>query len=262
MQHFGSLEGVEYKDGTEPVTAADHACNEYVTRKLGEAFPEDGILSEEAADDPSRLARERVWIVDPLDGTKEFVAGIEEFVVMIGLSINQEARLGVVLQPSSGLLMVGIPGWGAYATQGQRYRRLGVSGQSDIGKMQVAVSRSHLSDLMKQVLDDLNVAGWIRVGGAGLKVGLMVSQDADCYIHSSIGLKEWDLCAPVAILRAAGGTATDCWGGLLRFNQTDVHARRGLIASNGTRHQDMVETVSRFCEDQGIFPDPGFTWNR
>ncbi|OUC08195.1 hypothetical protein RY27_10430, partial [Litorilinea aerophila] len=111
--YIGSSE-VRYKSDREPVTEADRSANQHIVTRVRAMYPDDGILSEESKDDLSRLEKERVWIIDPLDGTKEFIARNGEFSIMSGLAIRGRAMLGVVMQPESGLLYAGAVGHGAY----------------------------------------------------------------------------------------------------------------------------------------------------
>jgi 3'(2'), 5'-bisphosphate nucleotidase len=92
----------------------------------------------------------------------------------------------------------------------------------------------------------------------GLKVGQIARQIADIYIHPSPGCKEWDLCAPEAVLIAAGGMMTDCWGNLLQYNKRDVRAHNGLVATNGQIHQHILSAVIEIVEDAGFNEDDGF----
>ena len=92
--YFATDTAVEFKDGDEPVTVADRECSAFITSSLRDMFPDDGILSEEEPDTGERLRKERVWIIDPLDGTKEFVMGLPEFVIMVGLAIQRQALPG------------------------------------------------------------------------------------------------------------------------------------------------------------------------
>jgi 3'(2'), 5'-bisphosphate nucleotidase len=92
----------------------------------------------------------------------------------------------------------------------------------------------------------------------GLKVGLIARQLSDLYVHPSPGCKEWDLCAPHALLEAAGGRMTDCWGNPLTYNKRDVRAHNGLVASNGKAHGQVIEVVAQVCEEFGFNEDDGF----
>src|SRR6185369_3466017 len=122
---------VSWKGPGNPVTDADCAANSFIVRELRQLFPEDGILSEEEKDDASRLTKSRVWIVDPLDGTAEFIDHRDEFSVMIGLAIDGAACLGVVYQPPLEKLYYAALGAGAFVVDSGATNRLQVSAESN-----------------------------------------------------------------------------------------------------------------------------------
>ncbi len=249
---------VEWKTADEPITAADRASNRVILERLRSAFPHDGILSEETADDGSRLRHRRVWIVDPLDGTRDFIDRTGEFVVMIGLAIDGEPVLGLVYQPITQVMFIGLPGEGAWMEQNGHRKPLHVSEVNEPARMRLVVSRSHRSPLTEAVAQALGIRQERPCGSVGLKVSLLATQEVDLYLHPSLGCKEWDICAPHAILLAAGGQMTDCWGHPFRYNQPDVHKRWGLIASNGRAHTKIVGHVAAACETAGVDPRTGF----
>lgn len=256
--YFAQDTAVEFKDGDEPVTVADRECSAFITSKLRDMFPDDGILSEEELDTTERLHKERVWIIDPLDGTKEFVMGLQEFVIMVGLAIQGKPCLGIVLQPTSGLVYLGVPGTGTWVHRDGRTRPAGIGHRDEPAPLRAAVSRSHMTELMETCLDEAGFAERTRIGSAGLKAGLVAEGRADCWFHASVGLKEWDVCAPHAVLEAAGATVTDCWGRDRRYNQADYHLRHGLIASSGHRHAQLLGHIGRVCADHGFHRANGF----
>jgi len=255
--YIGSSE-VRYKPGDEPVTEADRSANQHIVARLSAAFPDDGILSEESKDDFVRLNKSRVWIVDPLDGTKEFIARNGEFSIMIGLAIEGRPVLGVVQQPATGLLYAGVVGHGVFLYEDGEHIELSVSECSVIRDMILVSSRSHRQQIVDRIRAQLNITRERVSGSVGLKVGLITRRLADLYIHPSPGCKEWDLCAPQAILEAAGGRITDCWGNPIRYNRRDVRAHNGLIATNGVLHDQVVEVVAAICEEFGYNQDDGF----
>jgi 3'(2'), 5'-bisphosphate nucleotidase len=255
--YVGSSE-VEYKTPDEPVTEADRSANQHILARIQAAFPDDGILSEESKDDLNRLEKERVWIIDPLDGTKEFIARNGEFSIMIGLAIGGYPALGVLYQPDGGLLYTGVVGHGAFLYEEDEHIPVTVSDRRELRQMVLVSSRSHRKQIVDDIRRALRITSERRTGSVGLKVGQIARQLADLYIHPSPGCKEWDICAPEAVLRAAGGTITDCWGNPLIYNKRDVRAHNGLIASNGTIHDQLVETVSRIVEQAGFNEDDGF----
>lgn len=255
--YVGSSE-VRYKSDREPVTEADRSANQHIVTRVRTEYPEDGMLSEESKDDLTRLECERVWIIDPLDGTKEFIARNGEFSIMIGLAVHGEPVLGVVMQPEAGLLYVGARGQGAWLHEAEERIALGVSSADRTNQMILVSSRSHRQQITDKMRAALRITSERVSGSVGLKVGLIARELADLYIHPSPGCKEWDLCAPHALLEAAGGTMTDCWGNPLRYNKRDVRAHNGLVASNGRVHEQVVETVARICEEFGYNQDDGF----
>jgi 3'(2'), 5'-bisphosphate nucleotidase len=255
--YVGSSE-VRYKPGDEPVTEADRSANQHIVARIRARFPDDGLLSEESKDDLSRLQKERVWIIDPMDGTKEFIARNGEFSVMIGLAVGGRPMLGVVMQPSNDLLYVGAIGKGAFLYEHNERVPLHVSDCVEPANMVMVSSRSHRQQIVDRIRATMHITRERVSGSVGLKVGLITRQLADLYIHPSPGCKEWDLCAPQALLEAAGGSMTDCWGNPLRYNKRDVRAHNGLVASNGAIHQEIIEVVARICEEAGYNQDDGF----
>lgn len=249
---------VAWKGANDPVTAADQAANQLLVAGLSRAFPSDGILAEESRDNADRLQRRRVWIIDPLDGTREFVGRIGEFCIMVGLAIEGQAALGVVYQPVADQLYRGIPGLLADVVQQGVRQPLAVSPVADPAQMRLVASRSHRDPLVDAVCRQLGVTQERPCGSVGLKVGLLATGQCDLYIHPAPGLKEWDTCAPEAILRAAGGAISDAWGRPLRYNQVDVRQRQGLVASNGASHARIVAATTAAAEAAGYVVQDGF----
>ena len=128
--------------------------------------------------------------------------------------------------------------------------------------MVVVSSRSH----RQQIVDKMRkrcASPRERVSGSvGLKVGLISRQLADLYVHPSPGCKEWDLCAPYALLEAAGGVMTDCWGNPIVFNKRDVRAHNGVVATNGTRRQEIISVVRAFAKNSATMKMMAFGRNR
>ena len=243
MQYYRDGAKVEWKGHDDPVTAADKAANEMLVRELQRAFPLDAILSEEAPDDTARLTNERVWMVDPMDGTKQFIERIDEFAVMIGLAVAGVPRVGVVFNPATDKMYYAAHGLGAYLETGLTTKRLRVDPQSDLRQMTAAMSRSHHSPQVDRVRNALGITGEARSGSVGLKVGLLTEAKAHVYIHIGSKTNQWDTCGPAAILTEAGGVITDNYGAPLDFNTPNVRNMHGIIASNGTAHESLVQAV-------------------
>jgi 3'(2'), 5'-bisphosphate nucleotidase len=236
---------IEWKDAHEPVTVADKAANGLIVERLAIEFPDDAILAEETPDTMGRLGHERLWIVDPMDGTKEFIKGNGEFSVMIGLALDGRASLGVVYQPTRDRLFYGVPGEGAFLVDaGGAPQRLDVSDVTDTTQMCVAVSRSHRSSRIDTVRAALGIRREVQSGSVGLKVGLICERHCDLYIHPSPQTRQWDTCAPEALLVAAGGRMTDLAGDPFRYNRSDLYNRSGILATNGRAHERILERVT------------------
>lgn len=233
--HYHEGTEVQWKDGKEPLTAADLASNEAVLEVITAAFPDDAILSEEVKDDRSRLGRERVWVVDPLDGTREFVDRVGQFVVMVGLAVAGEPVVGALCQPTTDRVWYGVAGQGAFVVEADGTERaLAVTEREQADGLRLVLTRSHLFEGVETIKQELAIEEIQQIGSVGLKVAAIVEGDADLYVHISQYTKEWDTCAPQAILEAAGGSMTDLWGRRIVYNRDDVYNRGGVLASNGT----------------------------
>ena len=237
----------------EPVTIADRTASQIIVEGLAESFPDDGILSEEETDVIEiRTSRNRVWMIDPIDGTQGFINKDGDFGVQIGLTENGEVVLGVVFLPFHDELFYAVKGAGAFLVEnGGVPERLQVSGKTDFSAMVLAVSRNHLSPKMSRVSKDFVFRDVIHRGSVGLKVGLIARQIADLYIHLSPRTKFWDSCAPQIILEEAGGRMTDLFGAPLRYDLDDVQNHNGILASNGAVHEPTVQKLRALLNEFG-----------
>jgi 3'(2'), 5'-bisphosphate nucleotidase len=242
LEHYSDATSVEWKGKNDPVTAADRAASKFVVAELRQHFPLDGILCEEEKDDLQRLARPRVWVIDPMDGTKEFIARNGEFSVMIGLAVDGEARLGAVYQPTERKLYYASAGGGAYLTHGDITRQLVVSGETDLSKAVMALSRSHLSPTNETIRKTLGIEQTIQTGSIGLKVGLLCEGKAHVYVQGK-GTSLWDTCGPEAILKEAGGRMTNKAGGQFAYNIEEVRNTQGVIATNAVFHDSVLQAA-------------------
>jgi 3'(2'), 5'-bisphosphate nucleotidase len=239
-------------DDREPVTQADKVANELIVSRLEREFPDDGILAEESLDTAHRLDKSRVWMVDPLDGTTGFIEGNGDFAVQIGLAENGRCVLGVVYQPLTGVLYRAVKNGGSWIERPDFAPvRTRVSAHHDIRTMRLAASRSHRSPRMDRVVRAFGLKEEVLRGSVGIKVGLIVEQQCDIYIHLSPRTKQWDTCAPEIILHEAGGSLTDLFGQPLRYNVADVQNRNGVVASNGVSHQTIIESLRPLLAEFG-----------
>src|SRR5688500_16526990 len=217
------VEQKNYADDVEPVTQADRIANKLIVNGLKRKFPADGILAEESVDTKHRLEKSRVWMVDPLDGTNGFIDGNGDFAVQIGLAENGQCVLGVVYHPLTGTLYRALLGQGSWVERPQfASKRASVSDTRTLSNMRLAASRSHRSPRMNKVVARFGFREEVQRGSVGVKVGLLVEQQCDVYIHLSPRTKQWDTCAPQVILTEAGGRVSDLFGYPLKYNVSDV----------------------------------------
>ncbi len=225
---------VEEKGKNDPVTRADREANALICGALAAEFPGHGVLGEESVPtDPEALrallGRERVFFVDPIDGTREFTQGRPDFCVMVGLAVEGRAAAGVVAIPLEGKVLWGSVGEGAWIDDGSP-RRIALRDLTDPRRARAVASRSHASPATSRVLDALGVAEILPCGSVGVKAARVIEGAAEIYVHVSRGAKLWDVCAPEAILRAAGGEFTALSGSPIDY-RGEIALERGLIAA-------------------------------
>jgi 3'(2'), 5'-bisphosphate nucleotidase len=239
---------VDYKGPADPVTRADREANALICARLGEVFGPVPVVAEESdeSDFDGWSGAPRVFFVDPLDGTLEFVAKNGDFVVMIGLAEAGRAVAGVVMAPAHGTAWIGGEGVGAFeiAPAGER-RSIRVSDADDLASASMVVSRSHQSDRLKRAAETFGITRVSAVGSAGLKAAHVASGRADVYVQPGRAGARWDTCAPEAIVAAAGGTFTDALGRPISYGGPELANKDGFLATNGRLHERVVERLKR-----------------
>ena len=220
---------VEYKGANDPVTRADREANTLICAELGRAYPGIPIVAEES--DPATYAgfsrAPRAWFVDPLDGTREFVARNGEFAVMIGLAEAGRAVLGVLVLPAMGRSFVGAEGVGAFEVTASGARTaIEVTKRAELRGARVLVSRSHLAPAARE--RKIAALGMVAVpcGSAGVKGAKIACGEADLYVQPGRAGSLWDACAPEAIVRCAGGEWSDARGGRYEYARGRVAGER------------------------------------
>lgn len=233
----------ELKHDNSPVTDADIQSNDIISDML--AAKDYPILTEEGVDDASRLDAEYVWVVDPLDGTTEFVNRTGEFTIMVSLVKDGVPVVGVIDSPHEGSTYVAELGQGAFIYHKGTWGRINVSKINDILQSKVLVSRTHNPVLERDFIKELQVNN-LQSKGSSLKAAAVSSGEADVYITFSNRIREWDTAASYCILHEAGGIMTDAQGGSLVYNQADVCHKRGILATNGHLHNHVVKSYNKF----------------
>ena len=260
LRHYADGFETEEKLGadnfSEPVTVADREASRIIVDALSSAFPDDGILSEEEIDAlDHRLSKQRVWIIDPIDGTAGYVKHDGDFGVQIGLAEEGKPVAGVVYLPFHDVLYYAVKGGGAFAVRnGGDPVRLQTSGLNNFPDMGLAVSRNHLSNRMHRIIEHFGFTKIVNRGSVGLKVGLIADRSCDIYIHPSPRTKLWDTCAPQIILEEAGGRFTDLFGLEMSYDRADLQNRNGILATNGISHAAVVEHLKPLLVEFGRVP--------
>tara|TARA_Y100001968_G_scaffold253685_1_gene239389 strand:+ start:113 stop:1021 length:909 start_codon:yes stop_codon:yes gene_type:complete len=233
-----------------PVSAADLAVNSWLMQGLNSNFPSVDwyLLSEETAKE-NEVARKSIssdwlWILDPLDGTKDFLKGSGEYAVHLALVKDHRPLLGVVLIPELEELWFGIVGNGAWSENriGQK-NFVRFSNRKELDQMVLVCSRSHREANLEKLIQKLDVGAEKSVGSIGCKIGTILRGESDIYLSLSgkTAPKDWDMAAPEAVLLAAGGQFTHADLAPLTYNKEDFCQSGCLIASNGNNHELLCE---------------------
>lgn len=226
LRYYESDTGFWEKSKDNPLTLADLESDRIIGEHLRAAFPKDAILSEETVDDPSRLANDRVWIVDPVDGTKEFTKRIPEFGVSIALTVLGEPVVGVILNPAANTTVWASEGDGCFR-DGTRVR---VSDKTRLEDAAVIASRTEISRDQFAPYD-----GWFAeirpVGSIAWKLACVASGEGD--LNISVAPKnEWDVCAGDVLVREAGGVYVGFDRTTRRYNQAKTLIEAGMCAGS------------------------------
>ena len=226
---------VQYKNGHDPVTEADRAVNDVLKEFL--VREGEGWFSEETTDDLSRLTKKRLWVVDPLDGTREFVEGIPEWCCSIALVENGEAIAGGICNPSTNETIVGSRNTGV----SYNGKPATVSGREHLAGALVLASRSEVKRGEWKRFSDapINVRG---VGSVAYKLGLVAAGQADT-TWTLVPKHEWDVAAGTALVQAAGGTVRMLDGMPVTFNKKDT-LLSGLIACTSELYEEITSFLN------------------
>lgn len=222
---------VEYKDGNMPLTLADKAANRIIVDFLKESFPSYAVLSEEEKDNLERLENDLCFIVDPLDGTKEFIKRNGQFTVNIALSYRHLSVLGVIYVPVTEELYYARQGNGAYRKDKAGFlEELHVSDNIDISSLRVVLSSSHGCAEMDGLLEKYKLTNLVKVGSS-LKGCMVASGQADIYYRFNPTM-EWDTAAMQCIAEEAGAIFRQMDGTAMTYNRKDSLNSKGFYIIN------------------------------
>ena len=230
------------KSDDSPVTDADLKSNKVINEILSST--KYSILSEEDLDDQSRLSKDMIWIVDPLDGTSDFIDKTGEFTVMIALIQNKKPILGVIAWPTEKILFIAQKNCGAFRYSNDKWDKISVTKIDELSKCRTVGSRHHLSDKEKKFIEKIGIKEFTSIGSS-LKVGKISSGEAEAYITTTNKMKEWDTAASYCIISEAGGKMTDMAGNELTYNNKNVYHQNGILVTNGLIHDKIIKEFKK-----------------
>jgi 3'(2'), 5'-bisphosphate nucleotidase len=230
----GAFEAAE-KEDKSPVTLADLESHRVITRILSES--DTAIVSEEGEGNVGSSSR--FWLVDPLDGTREFVDKNGEFTVMIALVENGKPIIGAISHPLADTVYMAQSGQGAFRYSGKNWSKLRVSEASSLAGSRAVISRSHVSPEELGFIDSLKLAGYARLGSS-LKALRICAGEAELYFAANSKMKQWDTCASYCLVAESGGKMTDLFGGEIIYTTEIASHERGIAISNGLIHDQFI----------------------
>ena len=234
-----------FKKDNEPLTEADLKSNNIIKKIIASTgYP---ILSEESLDDKKRLDHDKIWIIDPLDGTSDFVSKSGEFTIMIALVDKHEPILGVIYWPTNDILYVAQKGGGAHKFVNGVWEKLVISKRLELCNCRVLGSRHHLSSNEANFLKQLNVEKFSE-RGSSLKVTDICSGTAELYFTMTNKIKQWDTCASNRLIIEAGGRMTDMFGNKLEYNTKNIYHKNGILVTNGIIHDVIINRYIEFSK--------------
>ncbi|MDZ7799148.1 MAG: inositol monophosphatase family protein [Patescibacteria group bacterium] len=235
-----------HEDGYTPLTKADFASEKVLISELKKTPYK--ILSEHQ-DNKERLKENKIWIIDPLDGTKDFIQKTGEFSIMAALTQNNKPIIGAIYQPVTKKLYYAQKDKGAFLKQGRNKPiKLSVSNNTDFTDMSLLVSRNHLLPGEIKLCENLKIGKKIPYGSAGLKAALICEQKADIYLNSSDQTGEWDIGAAEIIFKEAGGKITDMLGHDLKYNKKKPINKQGFVLSHKLVHKKIISELKKINE--------------
>ena len=241
MKYYKTKLEIKHKSVNNPVTKADLAANKIIKKNLISKYPNFGWLSEETKDSEHRLSNEYVWIIDPIDGTKEFIEGISNFAISIGLVKNQKPILGVLYNPATEELFYGSKNNGSFYNG----KKCQISTLKNIEKVKIVVSRSEIKAGLWEKFS-FKQESKIEIGSVAYKLGLIAANKYD-FFATLKPKNEWDICAGHIIIQEAGGVLKNIHDFTTpTYNQKLTLQKPGLVGGNA----DISSTFSRIWKDK------------
>lgn len=242
MKYYDRDYSIEEKEDESPVTEADMASEKILIEELRKTGY--GIVAEETG----RLEGDRegvYWIVDPLDGTQDFIDKTGEFSIMVGLLIEGKPVFGVVYAPAQEKLWYASKGRGAKVVESGKRSEITVADKETLSDYELIASRNHFSDKDREISRKLGVSNVTRMGSLGIKFCSIAEGRADVAYYTTYKLGIWDACAPHVILEEAGGKVFDLGGSNLEYDLEGKKMDKGIVGIGGDAYDRVLETLRK-----------------
>ena len=251
------------KNNDDPVTLADLEVNELIINRINQTYQDTNweILSEENFKIQSNYFNnvDWLWVLDPLDGTKDFIQGTQSYAMHLALNYKRKPYIGIVLIPEKDELWISYEEKIWCENRDGNIRKQNMSETNILEKMTIVTSKNHSNQKLKDLIEKINFKKTILMGSIGCKVASIIRGESDIYIALSLpgktAPKDWDFAAPEAILKAAGGSITNIDNEELVYGSTDLKHSGIIIASNNKKnHKRICSEVKEIIKEYNIYP--------
>ena len=251
------------KNNDDPVTLADLEVNELIINRINQTYQDTNweILSEENFKIQSNYFNnvDWLWVLDPLDGTKDFIQGTQSYALHLALNYKRKPYIGIVLIPEKDELWISYEEKIWCENRDGNIRKQNMSETNILEKMTIVTSKNHRNQKLKDLIEKINFKKTILMGSIGCKVASIIRGESDIYIALSLpgktAPKDWDFAAPEAILKAAGGSITNIDNEELVYGSTDLKHSGIIIASNNKKnHKRICSEVKEIIKEYNIYP--------
>ena len=251
------------KNNDDPVTLADLEVNELIISRINQTYQATNweILSEENFKIQSNYFNnvDWLWVLDPLDGTKDFIQGTQNYAMHLALNYKRKPYIGIVLIPEKDELWISYEEKIWCENRGGNIREQKMSKTNILEDMTIVTSKNHRNQKLKDLIEKINFKKTIVMGSIGCKVASIIRGESDIYISLSLpgktAPKDWDFAAPEAILKAAGGSITNIDNEELVYGSTDLKHSGIIVASNNKKnHKRICSEVKEIIKEYNIFP--------
>ncbi len=255
---------IQTKNNDDPVTIADLKVNDLIIKRIKENYEDINwdILSEENVKRGIHNFNRNskwLWVLDPLDGTKDFIQGTGNYAMHLALNYEEKSYIGIVLIPEKNELWIS-DGKNAWSESRDGYKnQIKVKNNKTLQEMTLVTSKNHRNEILENLIDKVNFKQVSVMGSIGCKIASIIRGESDIYISLSLpgksSPKDWDFAAPEAILRAAGGSITNLENENLTYENQSFNQGGVIIASNNKQnHQEVCLQIKEIIERYNIYP--------